>query len=242
MNSFCSHIWRFGENCWKNIMLYFIPTPIGNKEDITLRGLRLIKELTTFFCEDTRTFKDLCRLYDIDYTDKKLLPLTSFTDTSKLNHYTNIMQSSDCGVVSESGTPGLSDPWKSLIKACRELNIPFDVLPGANALVPTIVGSYCDTSEFTYYGFLPPKKGRKTLLTKILASEVPCVLYESVHRAEKLIKELAELDFTGNVGVFRELSKKFEQKERWTLEHIQNKFKDGSIPLKGEFVIVIQNP
>lgn len=220
-------------------MLYFIPTPIGNKEDITLRWLRLLNELNTFFCEDTRTFKNLCRLYEIDYTTKKLYPFTSFTDSGKLQHYINIIQTTECWVVSEAGTPWLSDPGKSLIKLCRENNIQFDVLPGANALIPAVVWSYTDTTNFTYYGFLPPKKWRQTILKKILSDDKPGVLYESVHRIEKLIKELEGIKFTGKIGIYRELSKKFEQKERWTIEDIKIKFQSWKIAIKWEFVVVL---
>lgn len=220
-------------------MLYFIPTPIGNKEDITLRWLRHLKELDTFFCEDTRTFKNLCRLYDIEYANKKLYPLTSFTDPGKLQHYINIIQTSDCWVVSEAGTPWLSDPGKSLIKLCRENNIQFDVLPWANALTPAMVWSYTDTSHFVYYGFLPPKKWRQTIFKEIMAQDKPAILYESVHRIEKLIKELEQLEFKGKIGIFRELSKMFEQKLRWSVEEIQWKIQSWEMPIKWEFVVVL---
>ncbi len=220
-------------------MLYFIPTPIGNKEDITLRGLRLLNELTTFFCEDTRRFKDLCRLYEIDYSTKKLYPFTSFTDTSKLNHYINIISTTECGVVSEAGTPGLSDPWKSLIKLCREHGLPFDVLPGANALVPAVVGAYTNTTSFIYYGFLPPKKWRQSILKEIMGQEKPAILYESVHRIEKLITELQTLEFNWEVGIRRELSKKFEQKVRGTIQEIKQKISTWEIPIKWEFVVIL---
>lgn len=220
-------------------MLYFIPTPIGNKEDITLRGLRLLKELHTFFCEDTGRFKDLCRLYDIDYTEKKLYAYTSFTDPGRLQHFINLLSSQDCGVVSEAWTPGLSDPWKSLIKLCREHNIPFDILPGATALVPAVVWAYCDTSSFSYYWFLPPKKWRQTMIKDMMSQSHPCILYESVHRIEKLITELDSLHFTWQVGIFRELSKKFEQKVRWTVADIKTKISSWDIAIKGEFVVIL---
>jgi 16S rRNA (cytidine1402-2'-O)-methyltransferase len=101
-------------------MLYFIPTPIGNKEDITLRALRLFKELKIFLCEDTRTAKKLLAMYDIDYKNKEFYSLTSFTDQGKLNHYKNLITEHDVAMVSEAGTPGLSDPGKSLIQLCNE--------------------------------------------------------------------------------------------------------------------------
>lgn len=101
-------------------MLYFIPTPIGNKEDITFRALRMLKELKYLFCEDTRTTMKLLHMYDIDFSDKQLSSLTSFTDQSKMNHYLNILKEYDAGIVSEAGTPGLSDPGKNLIQLCNE--------------------------------------------------------------------------------------------------------------------------
>jgi 16S rRNA (cytidine1402-2'-O)-methyltransferase len=110
-------------------MLSFIPTPIGNKEDITLRALRLFRELEVFFCEDTRTFMNLLRMYDIPLTGKQFHAFGSFNSPSKLHSYIAIAKNQDCGVVSEAGTPGLSDPGKTLIQICNEHTIPFDVLP-----------------------------------------------------------------------------------------------------------------
>ena len=131
-------------------MLYFIPTPIGNKEDITLRALRLFKELKYIISEDTRTTKKLLGMYDIDYKDKNFLSLTSFTDRGKLAHYMNIIREHDVGVVSEAGTPGLSDPGKILVQLCNENHVLYTILPGATALVPAVVGAGFDTSEFIY--------------------------------------------------------------------------------------------
>lgn len=131
-------------------MLSIIPTPIGNKEDITLRGLRLLKELSIFFCEDTRTTIKLMRLYDIDWRNKKLHSLTSFTSELKAMSYIDIMREEHCGMLSDAGTPGLSDPGKQLVKFCREYKIPFETLPGANALIPAVVGAGFDTSSFVY--------------------------------------------------------------------------------------------
>lgn len=218
-------------------MLYFIPTPIGNKEDITLRALRMLKELTYLFCEDTRTTMKLLQMYDIDFSEKQLSSLTSFTDQSKMNHYLNILKTSDVGIVSEAGTPWLSDPGKSLIQLCNEQNLPYSVLPWANALVPAVVGAGFDTSSFVYIGFLPQKKGRQTALKNAIASEIPVFFYESVHRVEKLFTELSALWFTGKISMCRELSKMFEQQVTWTLDEIQEMIKKNQISIKWEFVI-----
>ncbi|MDR0608086.1 MAG: hypothetical protein LBG52_07270 [Candidatus Peribacteria bacterium] len=131
-------------------MLYFIPTPIGNKEDLTFRALRLFQALQIFLCEDTRTTKKLFAIYDIEYQKKQFHALTSFSDASTLNYYKKLITENDVAMVSEAGTPGLSDPGKSLIQLCNEAGLPYSILPGANALVPAIVGAGFDTSTFTF--------------------------------------------------------------------------------------------
>ncbi|MCF7834587.1 16S rRNA (cytidine(1402)-2'-O)-methyltransferase [Candidatus Gracilibacteria bacterium] len=236
-------------------MLYFIPTPIGNKDDITVRALNLFKELKYLICEDTRTTMKLLAMYEIDYKDKQFLSLTSFTSQGKLNHYLNILKENDIGLVSEAGTPGLSDPGKSMIKLCNENGIPYSILPGANALIPAVVGAGFDTSEFVYLGFLPQKKGRQTALKNIINppvlrttpplkkedKKIPVFFYESVHRFEKLLKELKELGFNGQISVSRELSKMFEQQITGTLDEVINLVKEKKLPIKGEFVIGLKN-
>lgn len=267
-------------------MLYFIPTPIGNKEDITMRALRLIKEISIFLCEDTATCKKLLNLYEISLEGKLFYPYTSFTNPSKLQHYLNLITASNVCVLSEAGTPGLSDPGKSIVKLARENNIPFEVIPGATALIPAIVWAYTDTSSFTFYGFLPQKKWRKSLLqhivsthtasnrrissaqshntlssvgsketprkinqdntepsqenTRISGDTLPCFFYESVHRIEKLLTELSEMNFSGSIYLARELSKLFEQKLKWTPEELLAKIRSGELILKGEFVVGIR--
>ncbi len=229
-------------------MLHIIPTPIWNTDDITLRALKLFKELKYFICEDTRTFKKLLSIYEIEYKDKEFFSLTSFTNPSKIKHYENIIRENEVGLVSEAGTPWLSDPWKILIKICTENNIQFSVLPWANALVPSIVWAWFDTSKFTFLWFLPQKKGRQTILKSLVknplikggkegSNSTPTFFYESVHRIEKLLKELEALEFQGQIFIWRELSKKFEQYETWSLAQIQTKFQNGEIQTKWEFVV-----
>ena len=222
-------------------MLYFIPTPIWNKEDVTLRALRLFKELKYIISEDTRTTKKLLGMYAIDYKDKDFLSLTSFTDKGKLTHYLNIIKANDVGVVSEAGTPGLSDPGKILIQLCNENQIAYTILPGANALVPAIVGAGFDTSEFTYLGFLPTKKGRQTKIKEIMKSEIPVFVYESVHRIEKFLDELKQAWFAGKISIARELSKMFEQYFTGTLDEAIEMITTKKLPIKGEFVVGIKN-
>lgn len=222
-------------------MLYLIPTPIWNREDITLRALRLFEELDIFICEDTRTFKKLLAMYEIDYKAKEFYALTSFTKEYELKKYLQLLQDNDIAVVSEAGTPWLSDPGKILIKLCHEQQLPYSVLPGANALIPTVVGSAFDTSKFSYLGFLPQKKGRQTALKNVLQSEIPVFFYESVHRIEKLVKELEVLEFEGEISVARELSKMYEQLFTWSLTDLKELIQEKKLSIKGEFVVGIKN-
>ncbi|MDD2537260.1 MAG: 16S rRNA (cytidine(1402)-2'-O)-methyltransferase [Candidatus Absconditabacteria bacterium] len=221
-------------------MLYFIPTPIGNKEDITLRALRLFKELKTFLCEDTRTAKKLFGMYEIDYKEKEFFAITSFTDKGKMEHYKKLITKQEVGMLSEAGTPGLSDPGKSLIQLCNEAALPYTILPGANALVPAIVGAGFDTTIFSFLGFLPQKKGRQTALKSMIHEETPTFFYESVHRVEKLLKELKELGFKGEISIAREISKLFEQYFTGSLEEVEELIKENKLAIKGEFVVGIK--
>ncbi|EKD44751.1 MAG: hypothetical protein ACD_71C00019G0003 [uncultured bacterium (gcode 4)] len=222
-------------------MLYFIPTPIWNKDDITVRAMKLFQSLDFFVCEDTRTTMKLMKMYDIPYKDKTFFSLTSFTSDNQLARYVDILKESDIGLVSEAGTPGLSDPGKSMIQLCNQYNIPYTILPGANALVPAIVAAWFDTSEFIYLWFLPTKKGRQTKIKEILQSKIPVFVYESVHRMEKLLKELSQAGFTGKISIARELSKMFEQHFTWTVEEAIVLIKEKKLPIKGEFVVGIKN-
>lgn len=220
-------------------MLYLIPTPVGNKEDITIRALRLMRELKFLICEDTRTTRKLLQMYEIDYSDKQFFSLTSFTDKGKLSHYVNLIAENEVGMLSDAGTPGLSDPGKVLIQLCYENGLKFSVLPGANALVPAVVGAGFDTSSFVYIWFLPQKKGRQTALKTAIQSQIPTFFYESVHRMEKLIKDLEELGFDGKVMILRELSKAFEEVQTLEMNELLQKWKSGDLVIKGEFVVGI---
>ena len=222
-------------------MLYLIPTPIWNKEDITLRALRLLKEINVLICEDTRTAKKLLSMYDISVTWKDFFSITSFTSQGKLEFYAKLLCENDAVVVSEAGTPWLSDPWKSLIQLCNENNIQFTVLPGANALVPSIVAAGFDTTEFTFIWFLPQKKWRQTALKKMIESGIPTFFYESVHRMPKLLEELKNLNFKWKIFIAREISKVFEQFFTWDLAECEDFIKGWKIILKWEFVVWIRS-
>ena len=219
------------------MMLYFIPTPIGNKEDITLRALRLLRELPIFICEDTRVTKKLLSLYEIPYEGKQFFSLTSFTNKGKVAYYLNLMREYDIWMLSDAGTPGLSDPGKLLIQLCNEESLPYTVLPGANALIPAVVGAGFDTSAFRYLWFLPQKKGRQTALKEAIASELPSFFYESVHRLEKLVMELDALGYQGKICIAREISKLFEQHLTCDFEELKAMLGKHQLQIKGEFVV-----
>ena len=170
-----------------------------------------MKEINVLICEDTRTAKKLLSMYDISTVWKDFFSITSFTSPGKLGFYAKLLQKNDAVVISEAWTPWLSDPWKSLIQLCNENYIQFTVLPGANALIPSIVASGFDTTEFTFIWFLPQKKWRQTTLKDILEREIPTFFYESVHRMLKLLEELKSLNFDWKIFIAREISKVFEQ-------------------------------
>jgi len=218
-------------------MLSFIPTPIGNKEDITLRALRLLKETDVLFCEDTRTTIKLLRMYEIEYRNKKLLSLTSFTWSHKIMEYLELIKNNVCGVVSEAGTPGLSDPGKKLIELCWEYWLLFEVLPWANAVIPVVIATPTNTSSFVYMWFPPTKKGRQTFLKKILQSIYPVFIYESVHRIEKLLIQMEDLWYKWQMIIGREISKMYEEYKTWSAQELLGMVQDWSLIIKWEFVV-----
>ena len=218
-----------------------MPTPIWNKEDITLRAIRLLKEMSILICEDTRTAKKLLSMYDISISWKEFYSITSFTSQWKLEFYANLLQRNDAVVISEAWTPGLSDPWKSLIQLCNENQIKFSVLPGANALIPSIVAAGFDTTEFAFIWFLPQKKWRQTALRDMIEREIPTFFYESVHRMSKLLEELKSLNFKWKIFIAREISKIFEQFFTWDLSECEEFIKSWKMVIKGEFVVGIKS-
>jgi len=120
-------------------MLSVIPVPVWNRDDITVRGLKLLESYSIFFCEDTRNLQKLCRMYEIDFRNKKFYSLNSFSSEKSMEFYRGLLQEHNCWLVSDAWTPWLSDPWKDMIKMCWEWNIEFEVLPGATALIPAVV-------------------------------------------------------------------------------------------------------
>jgi len=218
-------------------MLYFVPTPIGNLKDITLRALELFKSNFVFFCEDTRKFKKLLNAYNISLKWKNIF---SFHAQSKSNLAAKIAKrwlSEDIVIVSEAGSPGLSDPGKEIVKWAYRYSTPFEILPGPTALIPAVVAACFDTHNFIFFGFLPLKKGLSSKIEEIVNSKIPIFVYESVHRVSLTLKKIKQAGFDRKVLLARELTKMFEQKECGHIDTVLDKIDKGYIPTKWEFVL-----
>ena len=224
-------------------ILYVVATPIGNLEDITLRALRILKEVDLILCEDTRTTKKLLERYNIG---TKTLSYHQHSDETKVNQVISLIgEGKNLALVTDAGTPGISDPGGVLIAAALRAGVHIESVPGPSALTAAISVAGVPLDKFLFLGFLPHKKGRQTLLKKIAESEYPVILYESVHRINKLLAELLELERSrlNSLGggyqliLFRELTKKFETVYRGTVEEVKNQLKPEET--KGEFVVII---
>ncbi|MBB1564600.1 16S rRNA (cytidine(1402)-2'-O)-methyltransferase [Candidatus Gracilibacteria bacterium] len=223
-------------------MLYIVATPIGNLEDITLRAINTLKEVDLIACEDTRTSSVLLNHYGIK---KPLLSFHSHSGVTKIDKIMDYLQNGKkVALISDAGTPGISDPGYILIKEAILQNIEVVPIPGVTAFTTALMGSGMQMNHFLYLGFLPIKKGRQTLFKTLLErresklSET-IVIYESVHRILKTLTELGEYFGTDhNIVVARELTKKFEEFLRGSISEILLYFEENPSKLKGEFVIL----
>ena len=217
--------------------LIVVPTPIGNLEDITLRAIRILGEADAVLAEDTRTTKTLFQAHGID---NKLISYHQNNEHKVVDRLVEELKSGlTYALVSDAGTPGISDPGFLLVRACIQNDIEVECLPGATAFVPALVTSGFPSEKFVYEGFLPHKKGRQTRIQRIADEERTVVLYESPHRLLKALEQLKEvLDEDRKLAVCRELSKKFEEVVRGNCVELINHFTHN--PIKGEFVIVVE--
>jgi 16S rRNA (cytidine1402-2'-O)-methyltransferase len=217
-------------------MLYLVPTPIGNLKDITLRALDVLKEVDLVLAEDTRTTSHLLTHYEIN---KPLSPYHQHNEHKVLNHLVaQLQEGKKMAVVTDAGTPGISDPAFLLVRECIRAGIKVECLPGATAFVPALVNSGLPVNSFVFEGFLPVKKGRQTLLKKLAEEERTIVFYESPNRLVKTLEEL--MVYFGKdrpCSVSRELTKMFEENKRGSLEEVCAYFKDKTV--KGELVVVV---
>ena len=220
--------------------LYIVPTPIGNLEDMTLRAIRILKEVDMVLCEDTSVTQRVFKEYDIS------VPTTVFFAQSGIKNIEKIMQMLEDGkslaLVSDAGTPTISDPGVLLVDRVRnelpEVNIV--ALPGSSALITALSASGISSAQFTFYGFLPHKKGRETLFTTISESKITSVFYESVHRIEKTLESLSKsIESTRLIVIARELTKMHEEVVRGNAEEVKSYFETHKDHIRGEFVVIV---
>lgn len=216
--------------------LYIVPTPIGNLEDITLRAIRVLKEVDFILAEDTRTSAVLLKHLAID---KPLRSHHKFNEHATVEMVADAIASGkDVALISDAGTPGISDPGFLLVRTCVERGIEVTTLPGATALIPAVVQSGFPCDRFCFEGFLPQKKGRKKRIEALAEEERTIVLYESPFRVVKCLEQLSEvLGAEREVAVSREITKLYEESVRGTLAEVANHFREHTP--KGEFVIVV---
>lgn len=217
-------------------MLYVVPTPIGNMEDITLRALRLLREADLVLAEDTRTSGVLLSHFDIR---KPMLAHHKFNEHGTLSSVVSRIKAlSSVVLLSDAGTPGISDPGFLLVRECVREGIEVQTLPGPTALIPAVVNSALPCDRFCFEGFLPPKKGRQTRLSQLAEEERTIILYESPRRLTKTLQQLAEtLGAERPACVCRELSKLHEESRRATLSELAAHYTEHEP--KGEIVLVI---
>ncbi len=212
--------------------LYVVSTPIGNLSDITLRALETLKSVDMIACEDTRHTLQLLNHFEV----KK--PLTSYHQHSRDSKVDQIIDSilegKNVAIVTDAGTPGVSDPGETLIRAAIMTGVEVEPIPGVSAAITALSISGLSTDEFVFIGFLPHKKGRQTKLKEIALEKRTIILYESPFRIQKLLSELLEFVGDREVSVSRELTKKFEQTYRGKISEVAPQVKD-----KGEFVVIL---
>ncbi|HEY5917378.1 MAG TPA: 16S rRNA (cytidine(1402)-2'-O)-methyltransferase [Chryseolinea sp.] len=216
--------------------LYIVPTPIGNLGDITLRALETLKAVDLVLAEDTRTSGFLLKHYQIQ---KPLESFHNFNEHQKVSSLISRMEKGEViGLVSDAGTPGISDPGFLIIRACLQAGLKVDCLPGATAFVPALIKSGLPCDRFVFEGFLPHKKGRQTLLKKLAEEDRTIIFYESPYRLVKTLEQLKE--YFGEdriVSVSRELTKMFEETVTGPITEVLSHFQAKDV--KGEIVVVV---
>lgn len=218
-------------------MLYIVPTPLGNLKDITLRSIEVLQSVDVILCEDTRTSSKLLSHYNIS---KPLSPYHQHNEHKIVQHLADqLREGKTMALLTDAGTPGISDPAFLLVRECVKNDIKVECLPGATAFVPALVNSGLPINRFTFEGFLPLKKGRQTALKQLAEEERTMVFYESPLRLVKTLEELAQyFGAERKCCVSRELTKMFEENKRGSLAEVAAYFKEKGV--KGEIVIVVE--
>ena len=217
--------------------LILIPTPIGNLNDITIRSIEAIKEVDLILCEDTRISIKLLNHLKIK---KKLKSYHKFNEHNTVKSIIqNINNGMKVGLISDAGTPSISDPGYLIVNHCINNNIDVECLPGPTALIPALVVSGLPTDRFTFEGFLPLKRGRKKRLNELSTEKRTMIFYESPHKINKTLKDFEEyFGSERSISVTKEISKIYESTFRGNIKYINSFFSDKK--LKGEFVIVVE--
>src|SRR5687767_2838489 len=218
-------------------ILYLVPSPIGNLKDITLRALEVLKDVDLILAEDTRTTSNLLNHYKIN---KPISPYHQHNEHKILNHLLDqLIAAKKMALVTDAGTPGISDPAFLLIRECLKNGVKVECLPGPTAFIPALVNSGIPANRFVFEGFLPLKKGRQSLLKRLAEEDRTMIFYESPVRLVKTLDEFIRFFGTERqCCVSRELTKIFEENQRGTLQVVYNYYKEKAV--KGEIVIVIQ--
>ena len=217
-------------------MLYIVPTPIGNLKDITLRALEVLKQVDLILAEDTRTTSNLLNHYQIT---KALSPYHQHNEHQVWQHLVHqLMDGKTIALVTDAGTPGISDPAFLLVRESIKAGVKIECLPGPTAFVPALVNSGIPCNRFAFEGFLPLKKGRQTLLKELVEEERTMIFYESPARLTKTLQDFIQYFGADRLCcVSRELTKMFEENKRGTLEDVSKYFKERAV--KGEIVIIV---
>lgn len=217
-------------------MLYLVPTPLGNLKDITLRSIEVLQSVDVILCEDTRTSSRLLQHYNIQ---KPLTPYHQHNEHKVVEHLVQQLQAGKImALITDAGTPGISDPAFLLVRACVKADVKVECLPGATAFVPALVNSGIPSNRFVFEGFLPLKKGRQTLMKQLAEEERTMIFYESPVRLVKTLEEFIQyFGAERQCSVSRELTKMFEEHKRGSLHDVCEHFKQKSV--KGEIVIVV---
>jgi 16S rRNA (cytidine1402-2'-O)-methyltransferase len=218
-------------------MLYIVPTPVGNLGDITLRSLEVLKSVDVILAEDTRTSSKLLQHYNIS---KPISPYHQHNEHKIVQHISDqLIAGKTFALITDAGTPGISDPAYLLVRECAKHDIKVQTLPGATAFVPALVNSGLPITRFTFEGFLPLKKGRQTIMKKLAEEERTMVFYESPMRLVKTLEEFIQyFGAERQCSVSRELTKMFEENKRGSLHEVCAHFREKNV--KGEIVIVVQ--
>ena len=217
--------------------LYIVPTPIGNLEDITFRAINVLTDVDLILCEDTRRSKKLLIHYNIETPLRSHHKFNEHKEIGKI--VDKILSGEKIALISDAGTPGISDPGFLAVRTCLENNIQVECLPGATALIPALVNSGIPFDKFVFEGFLPLKKGRKTRLEKLSEEKRTMVFYESPHKLLKTLKDFSNsFGSDRKVSISRELTKIYEETIRLSLEESIKLFNEK--PPKGEFVIIVE--